>query len=160
VTIDLEPSRRNLLHKTRLRLVVGGGFEPPKASPTDLQSVPFDRSGTPPKQLIRHANAPPPKGPIPGELFAYSGIHRIWSQRRDSNPRPTDYKSVALPAELRWRAFDLATIEAPGHKKAPYRSLKKRLHRSFEQSCQAKYEKIIRDDSKKSSFFICRKLRQ
>ena len=29
----------------------GGGFEPPKASPTDLQSVPFDRSGTPPKIL-------------------------------------------------------------------------------------------------------------
>jgi hypothetical protein len=26
-----------------------------------------------------------------------------WSQRRDSNPRPTDYKSVALPTELRWR---------------------------------------------------------
>ena len=26
-----------------------------------------------------------------------------WSHRRDSNPRPTDYKSVALPAELRWR---------------------------------------------------------
>ena len=25
-----------------------------------------------------------------------------WSQRRDSNPRPTDYKSVALPTELRW----------------------------------------------------------
>jgi hypothetical protein len=29
--------------------MVGGGFEPPKASPTDLQSVPFGRSGTPPK---------------------------------------------------------------------------------------------------------------
>ncbi len=27
----------------------GGGFEPPKAAPTDLQSAPFDRSGTPPK---------------------------------------------------------------------------------------------------------------
>ena len=39
---------RNLLQSTQLRLVVGGGFEPPKASPTDLQSVPFDRSGTPP----------------------------------------------------------------------------------------------------------------
>ena len=26
----------------------GGGFEPPKAEPTDLQSAPFDRSGTPP----------------------------------------------------------------------------------------------------------------
>jgi hypothetical protein len=58
-------------------MVVGGGFEPPKASPTDLQSVPFGRSGTPPGASV-------------------------WSQRRDSNPRPTDYKSVALPAELRW----------------------------------------------------------
>ena len=26
-----------------------------------------------------------------------------WSQRRDSNPRPSDYKSEALPAMLRWR---------------------------------------------------------
>jgi hypothetical protein len=26
-----------------------GGFEPPKASPTDLQSAPFDRSGISPK---------------------------------------------------------------------------------------------------------------
>ena len=25
------------------------------------------------------------------------------SQRRDSNPRPADYKSAALPTELRWR---------------------------------------------------------
>ena len=59
-----------------MRMVVGGGFEPPKATPTDLQSVPFGHSGTPPIYL--------------------------WSQRRDLNPRPTDYKSVALPAELRW----------------------------------------------------------
>ncbi len=29
----------------------GAGFEPAKAEPTDLQSVPFDRSGTPPKKL-------------------------------------------------------------------------------------------------------------
>gem|GEM_PF-5599538 len=29
-------------------MVEGGGFEPPKASPTDLQSVPFNHSGTPP----------------------------------------------------------------------------------------------------------------
>src|SRR5215471_16504476 len=26
-----------------------------------------------------------------------------WSRRRDLNPRPTDYKSVALPTELRRR---------------------------------------------------------
>ena len=31
------------------KMVVGEGFEPSKASPTDLQSVPFDRSGTPPE---------------------------------------------------------------------------------------------------------------
>ena len=29
-------------------MVEGGGFEPPKAEPADLQSAPFDRSGTPP----------------------------------------------------------------------------------------------------------------
>ena len=43
-------------HCRTLRWVVeGGGFEPPKASPTDLQSVPFDRSGTPPS--VRNAAA-------------------------------------------------------------------------------------------------------
>ena len=31
-------------------LVEGGGFEPPKAEPSDLQSDPFGRSGTPPKK--------------------------------------------------------------------------------------------------------------
>ena len=29
-------------------MVEGEGFEPSKAEPTDLQSAPFDRSGTPP----------------------------------------------------------------------------------------------------------------
>lgn len=35
-------------------LMEGGGFEPPKAEPPDLQSGPFDRSGTPPtkEQII------------------------------------------------------------------------------------------------------------
>ncbi len=31
------------------RPVEGEGFEPSKAEPADLQSAPFDRSGTPPK---------------------------------------------------------------------------------------------------------------
>ena len=30
-------------------VVEGGGFEPPKAEPSDLQSDPVDRLGTPPK---------------------------------------------------------------------------------------------------------------
>lgn len=33
-----------------LCLVEGGGFEPPKAEPADLQSAPFGHSGTPPKR--------------------------------------------------------------------------------------------------------------
>ena len=39
------------LNYTRLNcflLVEGEGFEPSKAEPSDLQSDPFDRSGTPP----------------------------------------------------------------------------------------------------------------
>ena len=58
---------------TNYYMVERGGFEPPKAEPADLQSAPFGHSGTSP-----------------------------WSHRRDSNPRPDDYKSTALPTELRW----------------------------------------------------------
>src|SRR5438105_6351700 len=32
------------------RMVEGEGFEPSKAEPADLQSAPFDRSGTPPSK--------------------------------------------------------------------------------------------------------------
>ena len=38
-------------------LVEGEGFEPSKAEPSDLQSDPFDRSGTPPEEsaiILRH----------------------------------------------------------------------------------------------------------
>ena len=58
-------------------LVGDGGFEPPKASPADLQSVPFGHSGNPPN------------------IWVFN-----WSWWTDSNPRPADYKSAALPAEL------------------------------------------------------------
>ena len=65
-----------------LFLVEGEGFEPSKAEPSDLQSDPFDRSGTPPDVL--------------GELVVVS----LGSWRWDSNPQPADYKSAALPIEL------------------------------------------------------------
>ena len=41
------------------RMVEGEGFEPSKAEPTDLQSVPFDRSGTPPAKHARIAISVP-----------------------------------------------------------------------------------------------------
>jgi hypothetical protein len=33
-------------------MVEGGGFEPPKSTTTDLQSVPFGRSGIPPGMIL------------------------------------------------------------------------------------------------------------
>jgi hypothetical protein len=36
--------------------VEGEGFEPSKAEPSDLQSDPFDRSGTPPNRTRDYAN--------------------------------------------------------------------------------------------------------
>ena len=47
-TLSLEGWRSSQLSYSRLKVVVEAGFEPAKAEPTDLQSVPFDRSGTPP----------------------------------------------------------------------------------------------------------------
>ena len=40
-------------------LVEGEGFEPSKAEPTDLQSAPFDRSGTPPNETGNYRQVPP-----------------------------------------------------------------------------------------------------
>ena len=51
-------------------LVEGGGFEPPKAEPADLQSAPFGHSGTPPGKLEDSAAArqgcQPPIGGVAG----------------------------------------------------------------------------------------------
>ncbi len=44
-------------------MVEGGGFEPPKAEPSDLQSDPFGHSGTPPQvrahsiKILTHVNS-------------------------------------------------------------------------------------------------------
>ena len=75
-----------------MKKLVGGGFEPPKAEPTDLQSVPFDHSGTPPsikvsKKCDRH-------------LISITSWKFLISRRTDSNRRPADDKSAALPTEL------------------------------------------------------------
>ena len=69
--------------------VVGEGFEPSKAEPTDLQSVPFGHLGTPPKTKKCKPNHDLGTRPIKAK-----------SWRRDLNPQPADYKSAALPIEL------------------------------------------------------------
>ena len=45
-----------------LIFVGGEGFEPSKAAPTDLQSAPFDRSGTLPKKNEPIDGLEPPTG--------------------------------------------------------------------------------------------------
>jgi hypothetical protein len=56
-TIELHPHINSLT--TSIILVEGGGFEPPKAEPSDLQSDPFGRSGTPPRKngILRKSSA-------------------------------------------------------------------------------------------------------
>ena len=56
-------------------LVEGGGFEPPKAEPSDLQSDPFGHSGTPPNSgsrifcLSTHGLSTK-NGPFPSRIWA------------------------------------------------------------------------------------------
>ena len=73
----------------------GEGFEPSKPVATDLQSVPFDRSGTPPLwpcQTRRSADA------RASNLLSLCLVSLEWrSWRWESNPQPADYKSAALP---------------------------------------------------------------
>ncbi len=83
-------------------MVEGGGFEPPKATPTDLQSVPFDHSGTPPLNQNRHARKTCRSKALQNNNQQLTQ-QKIWSWRWDLNPQPADYKSAALPIELRQR---------------------------------------------------------
>ena len=73
-------NKKNELTSINSFLVGEGGFEPPKSLTTDLQSAPFGHSGILPYLI---------------ELLV-----KKWSWWTDSNPRPADYKSAALPAEL------------------------------------------------------------
>ena len=49
--LPLNYARKPLLVRIRNELE-GAGFEPAKAKPSDLQSDPFDRSGTPPNETV------------------------------------------------------------------------------------------------------------
>ena len=61
--------------RTRCRVVEGEGFEPSKAEPADLQSAPFDRSGTPPKFRATYSEALTQKlQPSPGSFLQQSDL--------------------------------------------------------------------------------------
>ena len=54
-----------------------------------------------PVSLLRSSPARP--GPLPPRARVEPPPNRGWGQRWDSNPQPPDYKSGALPIELRWQ---------------------------------------------------------
>src|SRR5579872_7508125 len=60
--------------------------------------------------LAHHITGEPP--PLAGGsaswLMSFRRLRLHVSQRRDSNPRPADYKSAALPTELLWLVTHLA----------------------------------------------------
>lgn len=87
-----------------------------RRKPTGLQPVPFSHSGSPP----RAARTRTPRCPSQ------------WSWRRESNPRPTDYKSVALPTELRQRQ---KTNAAERRQEALYQTAEKHV-KSPESLCR------------------------
>ena len=72
-------------------MVEGGGFEPPKAEPPDLQSGPFDRSGTPPVKNVNRQCSP---------VFTYVSMAEIDPtsriSRRNSGARRRDRTSDLL----------------------------------------------------------------
>ena len=67
------------------------GFEPSKAKPTDLQSAPFDRSGTSPLREIEGTKK---------QFFCQVLQKRATCQIRTDDPEITSH--VLWPAELRW----------------------------------------------------------
>jgi hypothetical protein len=54
-TLTSSASERPLSAIVCGHMVEGGGFEPPKAVPADLQSAPFGHSGTPPKHQAAYS---------------------------------------------------------------------------------------------------------
>ena len=103
-------------------MVEGGGFEPPKAEPSDLQSDPFGHSGTPPRgrSCVFSSSNTLLSTMITLKILEESvtcmdffgrirqknpevnhfGVYINWCRHQESNSGPTDYKSVALPTEL------------------------------------------------------------
>ena len=93
--------------------VEGEGFEPSKPVAADLQSAPFDRSGTPPFCRCLDV-ALRIRTRLCRQLSFETFFSKSW--RRESNPLPADYKSAALPSELRQRnltAFALRDYPEP-----------------------------------------------
>src|SRR5690606_35639972 len=96
------------------RIGAGGWIRTTEAHASDLQSDPFGRSGTPAKNrrhFLTHLRS--------CQLIFFNKFTELqldhgvkWSWREELNPRPADYKSAALPTELRQPFLPRPIVEA------------------------------------------------
>ncbi len=116
---DPRPTPKALTPPSGVILGGGGWIRTTEARASDLQSDPFGHSGTPPEgrtfSRSGHSVSTGPEGEFcpsggsferEGNDLRYAAINHVrnngnWSWREESNPRPADYKSAALPTELR-----------------------------------------------------------
>lgn len=109
---NIAPSRQNRSLKPASSCAdatVGrSGFEPLKSKDSGFTVRPIWPLWNLPVKCSSRWWSPALKSQIPCPGAPVSGDARktdsVKSQQRDSNPRPADYKSAALPAELCWRS--------------------------------------------------------
>ena len=92
-TIKVKVPRKEGQYTQRYAIGGRGWIRTTEAEATDLQSAPFGHSGT-----------------LPFICFSIFILKQYWSWWTDSNPRPADYKSAALPTELHQRISNARII--------------------------------------------------
>ena len=91
-------------------MVEGGGFEPPKVEPADLQSAPFDRSGIPPKikpRILLERNTTVNRNELIRQIFFKLAKHTPQQCFSASTPHTQSInrhgiKTPAAPFFLNW----------------------------------------------------------
>lgn len=97
-------------------MVEGGGFEPPKSFDDRFTVCSLWPLGNPSRRRRQPCC--------------------LWSWRQDLNPQPADYKSAALPVELRQREKLLCTLSRA--ESSFFRKNKNQICNPLSRTCQAK----------------------
>ena len=101
-TRDVQLGRLELYQLSYSRMIGWWGVDLNHRSrmTSDLQSDPFGHSGTPPESGDPKSKSSFCSFLLLSNLSNLSNLSTKWSWRWDLNPRPSDYKSDALPTEL------------------------------------------------------------
>ena len=111
---EREPTRGSAARAGRPAVAVGGDrsrvvLEVSRCHGTGRSADRRDRVGSRPGPTPALCLPPPAAPDGPGWPRAPRSTRGSWSQRWESNPQPPDYKSGALPIELRWPSERFAT---------------------------------------------------